>query len=101
MSSSSSAVAKCPEQAGDPAPSKLFQPGLSQPRLFQSAGQRTLLLCLLLTVVVLASYNPVTHNGFLNYDDNGYITKNPHVRAGLTWETVKWSFTTYQQANWH
>ncbi len=60
-----------------------------------------MLLCLLLTVVVLVSYNPVTRNGFLNYDDNGYITKNPHVRAGLTWETVKWSFTTYQQANWH
>jgi len=74
---------------------------LIQSKLFQSAGQRTLLLCLLLTVVVLVSYNPVTRNGFLNYDDNGYITKNPHVRAGLTWETVKWSFTTYQQANWH
>ncbi len=91
MSSSSSAVAKCPERPGAPASSKLFQSG----------GQRTLLLCLLLTVVVLVSYNPVTRNGFLNYDDNGYITKNPHVRAGLTWETVKWSFTTYQQANWH
>src|SRR5271169_2254125 len=100
MSSSSSAVAKCPERPGIPASSKLFQPGLFQ-SLFQSAGQRTLLLCLLLTVVVLVSYNPVTRNGFLNNDDNGYITKNPHVRAGLTWETVKWSFTTYQQANWH
>jgi len=80
--------------------SKSFQAKLLQ-SLFQSAGQRTLLLCLLLTVVVLVAYNPVTRNGFLNYDDNGYITKNPHVRAGLTWETVKWSFTTYQQANWH
>jgi hypothetical protein len=33
------------------------------------ARQRTLLLCLLLTVAVLVSYNPVVHNGFLNYDD--------------------------------
>jgi tetratricopeptide (TPR) repeat protein len=95
MSSSSSAVAKGPERPEGPASSKSFR------SLFRSGGQRTLLLCLLLTVVVLVAYNPVTRNGFLNYDDNGYITKNPHVRAGLTWETVKWSFTTYQQANWH
>ena len=30
-----------------------------------------------------------------------YITDNPHVRAGLTWATVKWAFTTYDKANWH
>jgi tetratricopeptide (TPR) repeat protein len=42
----------------------------------------------------------VVHNGFI-YDDDGYITGNPHVRAGLTWATVKWAFTTYEQANWH
>ncbi|MGB6384161.1 MAG: tetratricopeptide repeat protein [Terriglobales bacterium] len=59
------------------------------------------MLCLLLTVVVLVFYNPVIHNGFLNYDDDGYITANPHVRAGLTWATVKWAFTTYDKANWH
>jgi protein O-mannosyl-transferase len=110
-SSSSAATAKCPERPGVPATSgwfqsklfqsKLFQTRLFQTRLFRSPGQRTLLLCLLLTMVVLVSYNPVTRNGFLNYDDNGYITKNPHVRAGLTWATVKWAFTTYQQANWH
>jgi tetratricopeptide (TPR) repeat protein len=58
-------------------------------------------LCLLLTVVVLVFYNPVTHNGFLNYDDEAYITANPHVRAGLTWATVEWAFTTFDKANWH
>jgi len=60
-----------------------------------------LLLCLLLTAAVLVSYSPATHNGFLNYDDDAYITNNPQVRAGLTWATVKWAFTTYDQANWH
>jgi protein O-mannosyl-transferase len=62
---------------------------------------RTLMLCLLLTVIVLVSYNQVTRNGFVNHDDNLYITDNPQVRAGLTWTTVKWAFTTYDQANWH
>ena len=55
----------------------------------------------LLTAVVLAAYNPITHNSFVNYDDEGYILNNSHVRAGLTWETVKWAFTTYDQSNWH
>jgi tetratricopeptide (TPR) repeat protein len=55
---------------------------------------------LLLTAVVVVSYNPVIHNGFINYDDGGYIAENPHVRAGVTWATVKWAFTTYDHANW-
>jgi len=73
----------------------------SSSKLFQSSTKHTLPLCLLLTVVVLVFYNPVIHNGFLNYDDDQYITQNTHVWAGLTWATVKWSFSTYQLANWH
>src|SRR6202140_2611979 len=69
--------------------------------LFQSPKLRTLLGCLCLVAAVLASYNPVVHNRFIRYDDDGYIIDNPHVKAGLTWSTVKWAFTTYQQANWH
>jgi protein O-mannosyl-transferase len=91
MSSSSSAAA----------PKRLEAPRVSTAsELFQSPGRRTLLFCLLLAVVVLVSYNPVTHNGFLNWDDDRYITDNPHVRAGLTWATVKWAFTTYHEAYW-
>jgi protein O-mannosyl-transferase len=69
--------------------------------LFQSPKLRTLLGCLCLVAAVLASYNPVVHNRFIRYDDDGYIIDNPHVKAGLTWSTVKWAFTTYEQANWH
>jgi tetratricopeptide (TPR) repeat protein len=50
---------------------------------------------------VLVVYSPVVHNGFIDYDDRGYITDNPHVRAGLTWGTMKWAFIAYDQANWH
>jgi tetratricopeptide (TPR) repeat protein len=70
-------------------------------RLFQSPKLRILLGCLFLVAAVLACYNPVVHNRFIRYDDEGYITDNPHVKAGLTWSTVKWAFTTYEQANWH
>jgi len=89
--SSSAAVAKRREVAQVLTPS----------RLSTSFEKRTMLWCLVLTAIVLASYNPVTQNRFLNYDDDGYIRENVHVRAGLTWATVKWAFTTYDAANWH
>ncbi len=69
-------------------------------RPFQSLEQGTLLLCLLLAVVVLVSYNPIIHNAFLNYDDVRYIENNPPVRAGVTWATAKWAFTSYYEGNW-
>ncbi|MGA8539857.1 MAG: tetratricopeptide repeat protein [Terriglobales bacterium] len=68
---------------------------------FHLPEKHTPVLCLMLTAAVLLAYSPVTHNGFLNYDDDTYITNNPHVRAGLTWATVKWAFITYDEANWH
>jgi protein O-mannosyl-transferase len=69
--------------------------------LFISQEKRRVLLCLVLALLTLAFYNPVVHNGFTNMDDDGYITDNAHVRAGLTWATVKWAFTSLELANWH
>ncbi|MGA8272697.1 MAG: hypothetical protein WB919_14145, partial [Candidatus Sulfotelmatobacter sp.] len=58
-------------------------------------------MCLLLVLLTLAFYNSIVHNGFTNFDDNLYVTQNDHVRAGLTWNTVKWAFSTNEAANWH
>jgi len=69
--------------------------------LFASPQKRNTVLCLLLIVVTLALYNPVNQHPFVNYDDPGYVTDNAHVHAGLTWDTIKWAFTTTEQANWH
>ena len=52
-------------------------------------------------VVTLALYYPALHHPFVNYDDDGYVTDNVHVKAGLAWGTIVWAFTTYDQANWH
>ena len=60
-----------------------------------------MILCLLLIAATLAVYNPVNRNAFVNFDDDHYITGNPHVLAGLHWPTVKWAFTNYYEANWH
>ena len=55
----------------------------------------------LLVVVTLALYNPVSRNGFVNFDDDRYVTDNPQVRVGLRWSTISWAFTSLDQANWH
>ena len=66
-----------------------------------SGESRILIFCLLLIVVTLAFYNPIVHNQFTGFDDWSYILKNAHVQSGLTWNTVKWSFTTFHEGNWH
>jgi len=70
-------------------------------KLFASPEKRTVVLCLFLAVVSLVVYNPVIRISFINFDDGQYITHNPHVTAGLNWETIRWSFSTFDQANWH
>ena len=39
--------------------------------------------------------------GFVNFDDDLYVTESAAVRAGLSWQTVKAAFTTYHVGNWH
>jgi tetratricopeptide (TPR) repeat protein len=57
-------------------------------------------LCLLLIAGVAAVYVRVVGFGFVDYDDPFYVTRNPQVLAGLTWDGVKWAFTTMHAGNW-
>ncbi len=66
-----------------------------------SKVQRTWVLAAILAVATIALYYPVSHQPFVNYDDDAYVTENAHVQSGLTWDTVKWAFTTYYYVNWH
>jgi len=66
-----------------------------------SASPKTLLLCALLAVFTLILYSPVRGFSFVNYDDDSYITENPHVQAGLTGETFLWAATSTEHDNWH
>jgi protein O-mannosyl-transferase len=68
---------------------------------FASPEKRTFVLSLLLVVFTLVLYNPANHFSFINYDDNHYVYENPHVRAGLTWGTLRWALTSFDEANWH
>lgn len=60
-----------------------------------------LLVCLFLVIAILVVYWQVRNFQFVNYDDRQYVTKNHHVQAGLTIESVRWSFTAIHASNWH
>ena len=77
------------------------EPRAPRSGLFLSPEKRTLPMALLLIAFVVVAYSPVAHNGFLNFDDGTYITTNPHIKAGLTGQTVKWAFTTFEGAHYH
>ena len=46
-------------------------------------------------------YAGVLGNGFVDYDDDSYVTRNRTVLAGLTRAGVVWAFTTGHVGNWH
>jgi protein O-mannosyl-transferase len=58
-------------------------------------------VAVLIAVVTIAAFWPVTRAEFLNYDDPQYVTANVHVLTGLTWENMVWAFGTYHASNWH
>src|SRR5262245_36633673 len=54
-----------------------------------------------LAVLIGIVYWPVGGYDFVLWDDDGYVTNNLHVQAGLTWQTIQWAFTTFEQGNYH
>jgi tetratricopeptide (TPR) repeat protein len=66
-------------------------------------GQRkTRLAAALLVAGTLLLYLPVVHHNFIPlWDDDAYVTENPHVRSGLSLSNVTWALTSFEQSNWH
>ena len=63
--------------------------------------RRDWIVCLSLAAVTLALYWRTTGYPFISYDDDVYVTENPHVQQGLTPSSIAWAFTTGHGANWH
>src|ERR1700693_5035612 len=53
----------------------------------------------LLLSAILTIYSQVRHFDFINYDDPDYVN-NPHIRSGLTRQSLTWAFTSIDDANW-
>ncbi len=58
-------------------------------------------VCLFVVLATILVFYQVIDHSFIDYDDDVYVTKNANVQAGLTWDGLIWSFTTFHGGNWH
>ena len=59
------------------------------------------LMAAVLTLVTITLYWPVTGYDFISFDDPDYVSANPRVQGGLTWESARWAMTTLDIGLWH
>ena len=52
-------------------------------------------------IAIWISYSPILGYGFINFDDIEYIIENPHIKNGLTLESIVWAFKAQYSWNWH
>jgi Flp pilus assembly protein TadD len=52
-------------------------------------------------VVVVAAFFPLTQGGFINYDDDIYVTGNYQVQSGVGLKQLGWAFSSTEGGNWH
>ncbi len=57
-------------------------------------------VCLSLIMATVIVYHGVVDFDFISLDDNIYIYDNPHVKAGLSGESVTWAFTNNTAGIW-
>jgi len=58
-------------------------------------------MAVLLVAVTLLVYAPVRNQEFIEYDDNSYVTGNPHIAEGLSWEGISWGLTSFREGVWN
>jgi 4-amino-4-deoxy-L-arabinose transferase-like glycosyltransferase len=79
--------------------SRRDDPEIERARPF-TVDRRLPILGVAIALIALAVYLPALANGFVNWDDPGYVLENAHVDR-LDHHFLLWSLTTFQQANWH
>jgi tetratricopeptide (TPR) repeat protein len=63
--------------------------------------RRDFLICFLLAGITLAIYWPARNFDLIYFDDPLLLTECAPVKAGLTWASLQWAFTSVVIANWH
>ena len=66
-----------------------------------SPQKQILFVYIALAVVTLAIFWQVNQYGFVNFDDDVYVTTNSHVQSGITLGEFCWAFSTTYADFWH
>jgi hypothetical protein len=64
-------------------------------------NRRPLVVAGVLGLAVALVYGQVLGFAFVEWDDPTYVTENPAVQAGLTWQGLLWACTAWHATNWH
>jgi tetratricopeptide (TPR) repeat protein len=65
------------------------------------ADNTNVYIILALAIGCFVIYGQTVGFNFISIDDSGYVYENAVVTKGLSWDAIKWAFTTFSQANWH
>jgi len=66
-----------------------------------SERRKTAYTCAFLALTTFLLYWRTVGYEFIVVDDHKYVYQNTMVLKGLTWEGIKWAFTTVHASNWH
>jgi protein O-mannosyl-transferase len=64
-------------------------------------SKREIGISIALTLITAFTYAGVLSSGFVHFDDDFYVYRNPVVQTGLSLTSVAWAFTNKELANWH
>jgi tetratricopeptide (TPR) repeat protein len=68
----------------------------------KTAAPRTrTLVVLLLAAATLLAFAPVVDTGFVDYDDDVYVSANANIQHGIGAKGLRWALTSFYAANWH
>ncbi len=84
-----------PQRRAARGPSSAPEQGQTSPR------SADLLIALALAGATVVAYAGCLQNGFVNFDDDRYVSANPRVQRGICLEGIQWALTTWDVANWH
>lgn len=66
----------------------------------RSAIFNAVVLPAVLALATAAAFSQVLGGEFVDFDDDFYVYANPNVRQGLSAESVRWAFTTFNSGTW-
>ncbi len=57
--------------------------------------------CAFIIITTVLVYWQIGSHEFINFDDQLYVSDNPMVKAGISWEGIKWAFSFTGRSYWH
>jgi len=59
------------------------------------------LAVLLLVAATLLAFAPILDTGFVDYDDDVYVSANTHIQKPIDADSLQWAVTSFYASNWH